>query len=86
MFIPTWLIFLFTGLVMTLLTLFWAAGSGQFEEQDRARFLPLQGLSPNELASPPPRRRTASFYGNLAILAAGGLSIAFTLYLVVSSS
>ena len=86
MFIPAWLIFLFTGLVMTLLTLFWATGSGQFEEQDRARFLPLHGLSAAELASPPPRRRTASFYGNLAILAAGALSIAFTLYLVVSSS
>ena len=83
MFIPTWLIFLFSGVLMTLLTLVWAVRTGQFEEQDRARFLPLHGLSPAELASPPPGRRTASFYANLAVLAAGGLAVTLTLYLVL---
>jgi|OpeIllAssembly_1097287.scaffolds.fasta_scaffold107704_4 hypothetical protein len=54
MFVPLWLCYLVTGTVMAVLVLAWALGTHQFEDQDRARYLPLADLSPAELAAPPP--------------------------------
>ncbi len=54
MFVPMWLCYLVTGTAMAVLVLAWALRTRQFEDQDRARFLPLAGLTPAELAAPPP--------------------------------
>ena len=44
MFVPVWIIFLFTGLVMAIFAVTWGIRSRQFDDQQRARFLPLVGM------------------------------------------
>ena len=86
MFVPVWMIFLASGTLMAVLAIVWAIKSDQFEEQDRARYLPLVGLSATEMADQPPIRRGASFYGILAIVACGVVTLAATLALVLKFS
>ena len=86
MFVPAWLIFLVSGTLMAVLAILWAVRSGQFEEQDRARYLPLVGLTASEMSKQPPVRRGASFYGILLIFASGLLTLAATLALVIEVS
>ena len=86
MFVPTWLIFLASGTLMAVLTILWAIRSDQFEEQDRARYLPLVGLSAKELSDQPPIRRGASFYALLVIFASGIVTLAATLAAVLKVS
>jgi nitrogen fixation-related uncharacterized protein len=86
MFVPVWMIFLASGTLMAVLVIVWAIRSDQFEEQDRARYLPLVGLSATEMAEQPPIRRGASFYGILAIVACGVVTLAATLALVLKFS
>lgn len=86
MFVPVWLIFLASGTLMAVLAILWAIRSDQFEEQDRARYLPLVDLSAREMAEQPPVRRSASFYGILAIIACGAVTLAATLALVLRIS
>jgi len=85
-FVPAWLIFLVSGTLMAVLAILWAVRSGQFEEQDRARYLPLVGLTASEMSKQPPVRRGASFYGILLIFASGLLTLAATLALVIEVS
>jgi nitrogen fixation-related uncharacterized protein len=83
MFIPLWLTFLASGTVMAVLTLLWAIRSRQFDEQDRARYIPLQDLSAGELAAAPPPRQRAGRLGIAVIVACGALAILSTLALVL---
>ncbi|HEX7598870.1 MAG TPA: cbb3-type cytochrome oxidase assembly protein CcoS [Polyangia bacterium] len=83
MFIPLWLIFLASGTAMAVFSLMWAIRSRQFDDQDRARYIPLQGLTLAELAAPPPPRRRAGRVGIAIIVASGGLAILSTLALVL---
>ena len=71
MFVPAWLIFLASGTLMAVLTILWAIRSDQFEEQDRARYLPLVGLSAEEMSEQPPVRHGASFFGIVSIFVTG---------------
>jgi len=80
MFVPLWLVFMGSGLVMAVVTVLWAIESGQFEDQDRARFLPLSGLTAGEM-SRAPRRDRASTAGMTAIFVVGGVAIAAALLL-----
>jgi hypothetical protein len=82
MFIPVWVVFVVTGLLMAVGTVFWSVRSGQFEEQDRARFLPLGGLSSQQLATPPPVKGKADFYANMAIIVSGLVALAITTVIV----
>jgi nitrogen fixation-related uncharacterized protein len=82
MFVSVWIAFLLTGIAMAVLTVLWSVRTGQFEEQDRARFLPLGDLSPEELAAPRVAKRSPAFYANLAILAAGLGALAVTTVVV----
>jgi nitrogen fixation-related uncharacterized protein len=50
------IIYLIGGVSFAVFVLVWALGSKQFQEQDRARFLPLRDLSDEELNQPPARR------------------------------
>jgi len=54
MFVPLWVWYLVTGTAMALAVLAWALRTHQFEDQDRARYLPLADLTDRELAAPPP--------------------------------
>ena len=83
MFIPVWLIFLFTGTVMAVAFLVWSIRSHQYDDQDRARYLPLNTLEPEELADQPPVRHGAGFYGILTILILGIGSVLLTLLVVL---
>jgi cbb3-type cytochrome oxidase maturation protein len=83
MFIPLWLTFVASGTVMAVFTLMWAIRSRQFDDQDRARYIPLQGLSAAELAAPAPPRRRAGRMGIALIVVSGGLAILATLALIL---
>ena len=61
MFVPFWLIFLATGLVMSVFTVVWAIRSRQFDDQQRARFIPLAGMTESELSSKPAKAHRAEY-------------------------
>jgi len=42
MYYPYFMVYMLVGFGVSLLVFFWALGSGQFRDQDRARFLPLE--------------------------------------------
>lgn len=47
MYYPYFIAYMLVGFAISLLVFFWALGSGQFKDQERARFLPLeQGEEP----------------------------------------
>lgn len=83
MFVPLWLIFLGSGLVMAVLTVVWAIRSGQFDDQQRARFLPLMGLTAAEMARRPRRARLADRVGMVTIVALGAGALAAALLLTL---
>ena len=84
MFIPIWLFFLVTGLLMAVFVIIWAVKTRQFEDQDRARYIPLRGLSDEELKKESPRLN-ATLIGNVVVLASGILAIGLTFYIVVKT-
>ena len=52
MYFPYLIAYMLAGFVISLLTLLWALNAGQFKDQQRARFLPLQGESQAAPARP----------------------------------
>jgi cbb3-type cytochrome oxidase maturation protein len=42
MYFPYFMAYMSVGLVLSLVAFFWALNSGQFKEQQRARYLPLE--------------------------------------------
>ena len=42
MYYPYFLAYMVSGFVISLVVLFWALRNGQFKDQQRARFLPLE--------------------------------------------
>lgn len=85
-FVPLWLVFLASGTMMALLALLWGVRARQFEDQERARFIPLADLTAEELAAEVPAHRAAGRYGLLAILLGGALTIAAALVVVLRHS
>jgi cbb3-type cytochrome oxidase maturation protein len=49
MYYPYFIAYMAVGFIISLVVFFWALNSGQFKDQQRARFLPLQ----NDLQSRP---------------------------------
>lgn len=49
MFVPLWIIFLATGLIMAVFSVAWGIRGKQFDDQDRARFLPLVDMPRHEM-------------------------------------
>ena len=43
MYFPYFVAYMITGFAISLLVFFWALNSGQFKDQRRARYLPLEG-------------------------------------------
>jgi cbb3-type cytochrome oxidase maturation protein len=72
MYYPYFIAYIGIGLAISLGVFFWALKSGQFQDQQRARFLPLR----DDLDSPPSRTSRAhrvEVYG-LFFLAVAGLA------------
>jgi len=85
MFIPIWLIFIGSGTLMAIWALVWGVKNRQFEDQDRARYLPFAGLTPLEMSRQPPVRRGFTFYVIMTMLACGPLSVLWGLYVVLQT-
>ncbi len=86
MFVPAWLVFLFSGTVMAILVLFWGIKNHQFEDQDRARYLPLAGLSAREIDAPSEPRRGLTYFIILGLIALGPAVLIYTLATVIRVS
>ena len=71
MFVPVWIIFLFTGLLMAIFAVGWGIRSKQFDDQQRARFLPLTGLSRRDLDAGPERAHRAELAAIWMLVAVG---------------
>lgn len=67
--------YLIGGGSFALFVIFWALKSRQFQDQDRAKWLPLKDLTDEELANPPKKRVTASVAMIFVVLAAGASSL-----------
>jgi cbb3-type cytochrome oxidase maturation protein len=73
MYYPYFILYMAAGLIISLAVFFWALKSGQFNDQQRARYLPLKDLpEPQAEGKPGPGR--LEFY-SLWILAGVGLVI-----------
>jgi len=83
MFVPLWAIFLVSGLAMAVITVVWAIRTRQFEEQGRARFIPLAGLTAEEFAARPARKHRAEILAVWALLLVGSAAIGACLLLTV---
>jgi cbb3-type cytochrome oxidase maturation protein len=73
MYFPYFIAYILIGLTISLALFFWGLRNGQFQDQQRARFLPLRG----EMDEAPPADMSRigrwEVYG-LFVLASGGLA------------
>ena len=83
MFIPLWLIFLASGLIMAVFAVVWGMRTKQFEDQDRARYLPLAGLTADELKAKPGATYRAEYAAMCAMLAVGFVALCAGLILAL---
>jgi len=65
------ILYLIGGVSFAMFVLIWALKSRQFQEQDRAKWLPLRDLSQEELDRPPAKRITPSVAMIFVVLLAG---------------
>ena len=83
MFVPFWLIFLMSGLIMAVFSVAWGIRTRQFDDQERARFLPLTGLPRIERAHAKKKAFKAEHAAICVILLIGittiGAGLIFTL-------
>ena len=83
MFVPFWIIFLASGLIMAVLSVAWGIRSRQFDDQDRARFLPLADLPREEMTRAPVKAFKAEYAAICVVLLMGiatvGAGLFFTL-------
>ncbi len=83
MYFPYFVAYITIGLAISLLMFFWALRNGQFQDQQRARFLPLRG---DEQAPPVKATRAhrlevyGLFFLALAGLSASGAILLYALY------
>ena len=70
MFLLSWVLLIAAGLLISLGVFFWALRSGQFSDQERARYLPLGDGFPLPAVENPARLSREVY----ALLFAGGLA------------
>ncbi len=83
MYFPYYIAYMTAGFVITLVVFFWALNQGQFKDQDRARFLPLEadGNSKSLKASRFARMETIALFALVGVgLAASAAVVTFALY------
>ncbi len=76
-----WLILMGAGVTVSITLFIWALRSGQFAEQKRARYLPLEDAVPGA-ASPPAKRMCAEVYVCLCIIGIWLCAMASMLYFI----
>ena len=69
-----WVLLIIISLWVSLAAFFWALRSGQFSDQERARYLPLRGEDSTSCVAHP-SRPTREVYALLGVLCVGGLSL-----------
>jgi cbb3-type cytochrome oxidase maturation protein len=79
MYFPYFIAYIIIGLSISLLVFFWAVKSGQFQDQQRARFLPLRD-EPDHSPVKASRFGRLELYG-LFFLALVGLAMSATVLL-----
>jgi nitrogen fixation-related uncharacterized protein len=83
MYFPYYIAYMTAGFVITLVVFFWALNQGQFKEQNRARFIPLEadGNPRPVKASRFARLETIALFALVGIgLAASAAVVTFALY------
>ena len=83
MYFPYYIAYMTIGFAITLVVFFWALNRGQFRDQDRARFIPLEadGNTRPAKASRFARIETISLFALVGIgLAAMAAVVAFALF------
>lgn len=73
MYFPYFVAYITIGLTISLALFFWALKNGQFQDQQRARYLPLHDQADNAAPVRLSRLKRWEIYG-LFLLAAGGLA------------
>ena len=73
MYFPYFITYMIVGLAIALAVFFWALKNGQFKDQQRARYLPLQGETDAASAPPTSAFSRLEIYG-LFFLALAGLA------------
>jgi cbb3-type cytochrome oxidase maturation protein len=81
MYYPYFIAYMAAGFIISLVVFFWALNSGQFKDQQRARFLPLQNDRQAKPAKVPQFARIQTF----ALLALVCLCLASAMAVVVFS-
>ena len=81
MYYPYFIAYMAAGFIITLVVFFWALNSGQFKDQQRARFLPLYNDPQNQPANIPRFARIQTY----ALLALVCLCLASAAAVVIFS-
>lgn len=85
MYFPYFAVYMTFGLVISLLVFLWAFKSGQFREQQRARYLPLEAEMPSEPVSVTRFHRIQAFllFGLVSSILLA--SVVFVVFVLVKS-
>jgi cbb3-type cytochrome oxidase maturation protein len=81
MYYPYFIAYMAAGFIISLALFFWALNSGQFKDQQRARFLPLQ----NDLRPKSPKKPRFALLQTIALFALVCLCLACALAVVIFS-
>ena len=83
MYYPYFVSYMALGLVISLVVFFWALGNGQFRDQQRARYLPLNDVADEPMVKTSrfgPYETYALFFLAAAGIAASAAVLVFALY------
>jgi len=77
MYYPYFIAYMAAGFVISLVVFFWALNSGQFKDQQRARFLPLQNDLLDKPANIPrfARLQTAALFTLVCLCLASAVAV-----------
>jgi cbb3-type cytochrome oxidase maturation protein len=85
MYFPYFIAYIAIGLTISLVVFFWAVKSGQFRDQQRARFIPLRDVA-DDMPAPQSRAARWEVYALFGLAIAGlSASAAVLLYAVYFS-
>jgi cbb3-type cytochrome oxidase maturation protein len=82
MYFPYLITYMLAGFVISLATFLWALNAGQFKDQKRARFLPLEG-EPATLRAKAPRHYRIKVFILFALACSGLLATAAVIAVIV---
>jgi cbb3-type cytochrome oxidase maturation protein len=75
-YLVSWIALIAITVLFSLATFFWALRNGQFEDQERARFMPLIDLPPQEKPLTFKRRPIELYVLSLGVLSVGAALVA----------